>query len=92
MAPKIRLDRAGMAAMLKSSGVALEVEIAAEDVASRIHEDTHDGPAPVEVTTGTTDRAVARVTITHAAGLALEAKYGALTRAAQGAGLEVTAQ
>jgi hypothetical protein len=93
MAPKIRLDRGGMAAMLKSAGVASAVEAAAESTFSNVGAvEAHDGQVvPVEVTTGTTDRAIARVTLLHAAGLGLQAKHGTLTKAAQAAGLQVRA-
>lgn len=89
--PKIRLDSKGIGAMLKSAPVASAVEAAAEAVFSNIGAVTaRDGQVvPVEVTTGTTDRAVARVTLMHAAGVGLQAKHGTLTKAASAAGLEV---
>jgi len=89
--PKIRLDSKGIGAMLMSAPVASAVEAAAEAVFSNIGAVTaHDGQVvPVEVTTGTTDRAVARVTLMHAAGVGLQAKHGTLTKAASAAGLEV---
>jgi hypothetical protein len=91
MAPKIRLDSRGIGAMLKSAGVASAVEASAESVLSNVGAvEAHDGQVvPVEVTTGTTDRAIARVTLLHAAGMGLQAKHGTLTKAAQAAGLEV---
>jgi hypothetical protein len=46
----------------------------------------------VDSGTATTDRFRANVTITHAGGLAAQAKHGVLTRAAAAAGLEVRAQ
>ncbi|WGH21359.1 hypothetical protein SEA_EMOTION_10 [Arthrobacter phage Emotion] len=91
MAAKIKLDRAGMAAMLKSGPVAAEIADAADDVASRIYEDASG--EPVEVLSGGhmhSDRAAAHVTLAHPAGLRIEAKRGTLARAAASAGLEVT--
>ena len=94
MATKIRLDRGGMAAMLKSSGVASAVLAAAHATESAVGAVVaHDGQVvPVEVTPAVTDRALARVTLMHAAGLGLQAKHGTLTKAAQAAGLEVKAR
>lgn len=91
MPKKLRLDSKGIGAMLKSAGVASVVESAAEATAANVGAITAHGgeTVPVEVTTGTTDRAVARVTLTHAAGLGLQAKYGTLTKAASAAGLQV---
>ena len=48
--------------------------------------------ARVTVKQFTTDRAIAVVMLDHPAGLALQAKYGILTRAAAAEGLEVTAK
>lgn len=48
--------------------------------------------APVTVRAYTTDRAAAAVTIAHPAGLAIQAKHGALTKAAASVGLEVKAK
>lgn len=48
--------------------------------------------ATVTVAQFTTDRAIAVVRVNHPAGLALQAKYGILTKAAAAAGLEVTAK
>jgi hypothetical protein len=92
--PKIRLDRAGMRAMLSSGEVSAAVEGLAHSVAAiAAGEPAHsDGPIPVEVDTHTTDRAAASVRLAHPAGLSKEAKYGILTRAAASAGLDVTAR
>ena len=93
MANKLRLDRAGMAEMLKSAGLARDVEAAAQRVAANVGEvSTHDGPVPATVSTYTTDRAAAAVSIAHPAGIGLEAKYGVLAKAAAAAGLEVRAK
>ena len=48
--------------------------------------------AEVVVTADTTDRAKAYVTIAHPAGMAMEAKYGTLKRAAAATGLEVVSK
>jgi len=48
--------------------------------------------ATVTVRQFTTDRAIAVVRVNHPAGLALEAKYGILARAAAAEGLEVRAK
>ncbi len=45
--------------------------------------------AEVTVRSYTTDRAAAAVTIAHPAGMAIQAKHGALTKAAAELGLEV---
>ncbi|WIC90160.1 hypothetical protein SEA_VROOMVROOM_10 [Arthrobacter phage VroomVroom] len=93
MAAKIKLDKAGMTAMLKSGEVLAEVSSAASNVAGNINETA--GDEPVEVLSGPhmhSDRAAAHVTLAHAAGLNIEAKRGTLARAAAAAGLEVTAK
>lgn len=45
--------------------------------------------AEITVRAYTTDRAAAAISIAHPAGLAVQAKYGALTKAAAALGLEV---
>ena len=97
---RIRLDRRGIAALLKSSPVAAATKAAAEAVAENVRAqgirvgDRDGGQSerelPVTVTMVTTDRAHANVTIAHPAGAAVQAKHGALTKAAAQAGLEVT--
>lgn len=93
----VRLNRAGVAAVLKSASVAGAVRGKAEEVAANVRaqgimvEGTPgDVALPVEVTSYITDRAAASVTIAHPSGVAVQAKYGALTKAAAEAGLEVT--
>ena len=83
MPPKIRIDSKGMRELLLS--LRAEVRAAADAVASNV--DARG--KPVEVRAYTTDRAAASVSIAHPAGLAIQAKYGALTKAAAAAGLEV---
>ena len=91
MATKVRLDHAGMAEMLNSSGVLKAVASAGEAVrsaASSAPEITrHD--ASVETMSGVMTwtgkggpkRARALVTIKHPGGLGMEAKHGTLSRA-----------
>lgn len=94
MAVNFRLDRSGIAELLKSPEVAAPLKSLGERVAGNVRAQgltTGDGSAlPVEVSSYTTDRAAVSVTITHAAGVAMQAKHGALTKAAAAAGLEVT--
>ena len=87
---QLRLDSPGILEMLQSSDVALVIAEAAESVASGVRETAHGGETiPVVVDEYTTDRAAAGVTMAHAAGIGMEAKHGSLSRAAEGAGLEV---
>lgn len=89
----LKLDHGGMADVLKSAGVAAAVNALAERVAENVLAEgqlvSHGEEMPVTVDPYTTDRASASVTITHPAGLAVQAKHGTLTRAAAAAGLEV---
>lgn len=99
MAAKVRLNHAGIAAALKSGEMDTLVSKAAEEIAENVRSQgitvgAFKGGAgeialPVTVTTSTTDRAHATVTIAHPAGTAVQAKHGALTRAASAAGLSV---
>lgn len=93
MAGKLRLDRGGIAEVLKSAKVRSVVDLSAETVAARVSETARNGD-PIKVTTDsyTTDRAAAGVTLAHPAGLGIEAKRGSLARAAASAGLEVTSR
>lgn len=96
---RVRLNSKGIAAILKSPPIHAAVQAAAEQVAANVKAqgikvgDRDGGPRerelPVEVTSTTTDRAKARVTLAHAAGAAVQAKHGALTKAAREAGLDV---
>lgn len=95
----IRLDSKGVAALLKSAGVVIATKRAAEAVvenvrAQNIRVGDHDGgprerELPVTVTLVETDRAHASVTLAHPSGQAVQAKHGALTKAAAQAGLDV---
>ena len=96
---RIRLDRAGVAKILKSAEMHAAVQAAAEEVAENVRAmgvkvgDRDGGPAesdlPVKVSMTTTDRAHAVVALAHPSGDAVQAKHGALTKAAAQAGLDV---
>jgi hypothetical protein len=95
----IKLDDAGLAAILKGAGARALVKKTAQEIASRVEaQDLTVGafrggsgeiPLPVKVKTETTDRASASVVLAHPAGIAVQAKHGALTRAAAALGLTV---
>ena len=99
MASPIRLNSRGIAEILKSAEMQRATQEAAEKVAQNVRDqaikvgDRDGGPRehdlPVAVSMTTTDRAHARVTITHPAGQSVQAKHGALTKAAADAGLDV---
>lgn len=93
---KVRLASRGIEAIAKSSEVRREVTALAEKVADnvrsmgiRVEGVPGDVALPVEVTSYITDRARSSVTIKHASGAAVQAKHGALTKAAAQAGLDV---
>lgn len=97
MAGDVRLDYGGVGAVMKSGAVQALVAQVAEEIAGNVRGqgimvDDVPGtvPLPVEVTTTTTDRAHASVAITHPSGTAVQAKHGALTRAASAAGVSVS--
>ena len=99
MANKIRLDFRGVAAILKSAEMERIVRLKAEQVARAVDAQAikvgdrdggpHEVDLPVKVSMTTTDRAHANVTIAHPSGQAVQAKHGALTKAAAQAGLDV---
>jgi len=90
----VRLDRNGILEVLSSSGMSSALVDAAQSIAAGVHETASNGDTiPVKVHayhTGMT--AASAVTMAHPAGLAKEAKYGSLARAAAGAGLKVSAR
>lgn len=96
---RVELDEKGIAALLRSGGMRSAVDEAANAIAENVRNqdikvgDRDGGPyevdLPVTVTDSTTDRAKARVTLAHPAGLAVQAKHGSLTKAAAQAGLDV---
>lgn len=85
---RIRIDYAGLGEVLRSREMAQAVDDLAEAIADGVRAGISDPliAATVEVDHYTTDRAAAAVTIAHPAGLAIQAKHGALTRAAAAAG------
>lgn len=97
--PQIRFAPRGVDTLLKGVAMQRAMRLKAEQVAIKlramgIRVGDQDGGArerdlPVSVDSQVTDRARSTVTITHPAGLAVQAKHGALTKAAAQAGLEV---
>lgn len=95
----IKLDGDGIEAVLKSVGMRALVNATAEKIADNVRSlnievGDRDGgarelPLPVKVKSSTTDRAHAEIILAHPAGIAVQAKHGALTKAASQAGLEV---
>lgn len=96
---RIKLNSAGIARILKAPEMQRATERAADAVAENVRAmeigvgdkdgGKHEQPLPVTVTTSTTDRAHANVNLAHPAGAAVQAKHGALTKAAAQAGLDV---
>lgn len=91
---RIRLDHGGMADMLTSGLVAAEMAAKASEVRAVVeaHQSVVRHRMPVARESYETDRAAESVTIAHAGGQAVEAKYGTLADAARSAGLDVTAE
>lgn len=96
---RIRLNHREVARILKSAPMAAAVKAAAETVADNVRAQNirvgdkdggpHEYDLPVTVSMFTTDRAHAVVALAHPAGEAVQAKHGALTKAAAQAGLDV---
>lgn len=95
----VKLNHAGIAKILKSTEMHRVTQAATEKVAENVSEqgikvgDRDGGPReydlPVEVSMTTTDRAHGSVILAHPSGAAVQAKHGALTKAAAQAGLDV---
>lgn len=83
-----RLDHGGIAETLKSAPVAAAVRTLAEQVAGSVR--SQKPGVDVVVDSYTTDRAAASVTIRDVRARGWQVRDGVLTRAASGAGLEVT--
>lgn len=81
----VKLNKKGIAEILKSSGMAQTINGTAAKVAAAV-----DSDEPVEVDSYTTDRRAAGVTIASERGETEEAVKGTLKRAAASVGLEVT--
>lgn len=98
--PKIKLDSAGIAAVLSSGPVAAEIQRLGSAVAAAVGTPTASGePIPVKTRQRTASggrlrgsRAAVDITLAHVAGMAVEAKRGPLVRAASSVGLEVKKQ
>jgi hypothetical protein len=90
MAAQIKLNHAGMAALLKSAEVRAVLTPRAERVLAAAkadpHDDTFDYENSLHIQNDTTDRAVVRVVAGDWKGHILEAKYGILARALDAAG------
>lgn len=96
------LKSAGVSAILRSDAMHRAIEDVADVVADNVKAlgikvGDKDGGSrevelPVTVRMSTTDRAHANVTLAHPAGQAVQAKHGALTKAAGQAGLDVNTE
>lgn len=86
---QVKLDSAGIAQVLKSEPVARAVHQLAQGIAADVRTREPDAE-DVVVDDYTTDRAASSVTIRDARGRLWQVRDGILTRAAAGAGLEVT--
>lgn len=87
----VKLDRVGMAIMLKQSEVRQAITEVAESVgdAARQNEGVAKHNAEIKVEHYTTDRAASAVLIKDPIGMGIQAKYGTLTQAAAAQGLQV---
>jgi hypothetical protein len=95
---KVKLDHRGIASLLRGREMTGATREAAEAVAENVRSQgirvgDQDGGAsevdlPVAVSMYETDRAHAVVVLEHASGDAVQAKHGALTKAAAEAGLD----
>ncbi|MDV6271102.1 hypothetical protein [Rhodococcus globerulus] len=86
MASKFKLDHEGVRQILKSPEAQAACMELAKQVAGNVS--VRDG-VDVLVRPYNSDRAGAQVIIAHPGGLGMQAKYGALTRAAASVGLSV---
>lgn len=84
---KVKLDRAGVGRVLRSQ-MGRAVNGLAQSIAANVDADGE----PVVVRSYTTDRQAASVTIASWRGQELQAKNGALTRAANAAGVQVVSK
>lgn len=99
---KVRLDHRGIEALLRGAQMTAATRAAAEAVADNVRAQgievgdadggSYEVPLPVEVSMYETDRAHAVVVLAHAAGDAVQAKHGALSKAAAQAGLDFKAK
>ena len=99
MSKDIKLNHSGIGAILKSTEMHRLIQSVTEEVANNVREQkitvgdvdggAHEYDLPVTPDVITTDRAHGSVVLAHPAGIAVQAKHGALTKAASQAGLEV---
>lgn len=99
MASRVHLNHAAIGALLRSTEMHRLVQDVAERVAENVRQQritvgdvdggANEYPLPVDVSVITTDRAHASVRLAHAAGIAVQAKHGALTKAASSAGISI---
>lgn len=99
MTERIKFDHAGVGAILKSTEMHRLIQDATEQVAENVRDQkitvgdkdggSHESALPVTSDVITTDRAHGSVVLAHPAGIAVQAKHGALTKAASQAGLQV---
>lgn len=96
MTRRVHLNRRAVEAVLKSAGARALVSRVAEEVADNVRAQQHrvegvpgDIELPVKVDVYETDRARASVLLAHPSGIAVQAKHGALSKAAAQAGLEI---
>lgn len=94
--PKIRRNSRGIEQVAKSAAVRRQINALAMRVAAnvryqgiRVDGIPGDIALPVEVHEQATDRARAAVSLAHPSGKAVQAKHGALTKAAAQVGLNV---
>lgn len=83
-----RLDHQGVAEVLKSTGVREVIHAAAQEIAAAAR--AQRPGADIVVDDYVTDRAASSVTVREVAAMTWQVRDGILTRAATGAGLEVT--
>ncbi|KQP83745.1 hypothetical protein [Aeromicrobium sp. Leaf291] len=85
MANRVKLNSAGMAALLKSDEVRALLQGPAANILAAAKADTHDDTyayeAGLHIEQATTDRAVTRIVSGDYKGHILEARYGILSRA-----------
>lgn len=86
------LNNIGMRAAVKAKADQIANDIRSQGIRVGALEGNGEIDLPVEVSLVTTDRARANVAIAHPAGRAVQAKYGAFTKAAARAGLDVHAE
>ena len=99
MPNRVKLSNSGVRAVLTGLPMQQRIRRVTEGVAENVRDmdirvGDHDGgrheiPLPVETSLHITDRAHGEVVLAHPAGRAVQAKHGALTKAARQAGLDV---